>query len=100
MDLDAELPNNFSPKKTRVAYSEPQQDTELPSKVTDSTNTQTCGLCHNKKSGQVTFQVTVVDDEIQTHSLDLHYTQIPIGKGKNKEVSQSVRFSSLLFDLI
>ncbi len=31
------------------------------------------------------------DDEIQTHSLDLHYTQIPIGKGQNKEVSQSAR---------
>jgi hypothetical protein len=48
MDLDAELPNNLSPKKTQVAYSEPKQDAELPSKITDSTNTQTCGLCHNK----------------------------------------------------
>jgi hypothetical protein len=33
--------------------------------------------------------VSVVDDEIQTHSLDSQYTQIPIGKGQNKEVSQS-----------
>ncbi len=32
MDLDAELPNNLSPKKTRVAYSKPKQDAELPSK--------------------------------------------------------------------
>ena len=37
------------------------------------------------------FRVSVVDDEIQTHSLDSHYTQIPIGKGQNKEVSQSAR---------
>ncbi len=49
MDLDAEeLPNNLSPEKTRVAYSEPKQDAELPSKITDSTNTQTCGWCHDK----------------------------------------------------
>jgi hypothetical protein len=48
MDFDAELPNNLSSKKTRVAYSEPKQDAELPSQITDSTNTQTCGLCHNK----------------------------------------------------
>jgi hypothetical protein len=26
------------------------QDAELPSKITDLTNTQTCGLCHDKKS--------------------------------------------------
>ena len=38
------------PTKTRVAYSEPKQDAELPTKITDSTNTQPCGLCHNKKS--------------------------------------------------
>jgi hypothetical protein len=50
MDLDAELPNNLLPQKTWVAYSEPKQDAELPSKNTDSTNAQTCGLCHNKKS--------------------------------------------------
>ena len=50
MDLDAELPNNLSPMKTQVAYSEPKQDAELPSKITDLTNTQTCGLCHDKKS--------------------------------------------------
>ncbi len=50
MELDAKLPNNLSPMKTRVAYREPKQDAELPSKVTDSTNTQTCGLYHDKKS--------------------------------------------------
>jgi hypothetical protein len=50
MDLDAELPNNLLPQKTRVAYSEPKQDAELPSKNTDLTNTQTCGLHHDKKS--------------------------------------------------
>ena len=50
MDLDAKLPINLSPTKTRVAYSEPKQDAELPIKDTDSTNTQTRGLCHDKKS--------------------------------------------------
>jgi hypothetical protein len=35
MDLDAELPNNLSPKKTQVVYSEPKQDAELPSKIID-----------------------------------------------------------------
>ncbi len=50
MDLDAELPNNLLPQKTLLAYSEPKQDAELPSKNTVSTNTQTCGLCHNRKS--------------------------------------------------
>jgi hypothetical protein len=50
MDLDAELPNNLLPQKTQVAYSEPKQNAELPSKNTDLTNTQTCGLCQNKKS--------------------------------------------------
>ncbi len=49
MDLDAELPNNLS--STRVKYSLSQkQDAELRSKITDMQNTQTCGLCHNKKS--------------------------------------------------
>ncbi len=50
MDLDAELPTNLSHKKSCVAFSEPKQDAELPSKITDLTNTQTCGLCHDKKS--------------------------------------------------
>jgi hypothetical protein len=37
MDLDAELPNNLSQMKTQVAYSEPKQDVELPSKIIYST---------------------------------------------------------------
>jgi hypothetical protein len=48
MDLDAEPPNNLSAKNNQVAYSEPKQDAELPSKITDSTITQPCGLCHGK----------------------------------------------------
>ena len=55
MDLDAVLPNNLSSKKTQVVYSEPKQDAELPSKIIDSTNTQTCGLCHDKNSERVMF---------------------------------------------
>jgi hypothetical protein len=49
MDLDAELPNNFPLKKTRVAYSEPKQNAEHPRKITDLTITQPRGLCHGKK---------------------------------------------------
>jgi hypothetical protein len=55
IDLDAELPNNLSPKKTQVTYSEQRQDAELPSKIIDSTDTQFCGLCRDKKSERVTF---------------------------------------------
>jgi hypothetical protein len=55
MDLDAELLNNLSPKKTQVTYSAQKQDAELPSKIIDSTDTQFCGLCHDKKSEQVTL---------------------------------------------
>jgi hypothetical protein len=49
MDLNAEPPTNLSQKKSQVAYREPKQDAELPSKITDSTNIQTRGLCHDKK---------------------------------------------------
>jgi hypothetical protein len=53
--LDAELPTNLSQKKSRVAYSEPKQDAELPSKITDLTNTQKHGLCHDKQSEPESF---------------------------------------------
>ncbi len=43
-------PAGESTKKSCVAYREPKQDAELPSKLTDLTNTQTHGLCHDKKS--------------------------------------------------
>jgi hypothetical protein len=33
----------------------PKQDAELPSKITDLTNTQTRGLCHDKKSEPESF---------------------------------------------
>jgi hypothetical protein len=36
-------------------YSEPRQDAELPSKITDLTNTQMRGLCHDKKSELESF---------------------------------------------
>ena len=58
MDLDAELSNNLSPKKTRVTYSEQRQDAELPSKIIDSTDTQFCGLCHDKKIRASAIQQT------------------------------------------
>jgi hypothetical protein len=43
-------PTGEPTKKSWVANRETKQDAELPSKLTDSTNTQTCGLCHGKKS--------------------------------------------------
>jgi hypothetical protein len=49
MDLDAELPSNFSSKRVKYSLS-CKQDTELPREITDLTNAQTCGLCHDKKS--------------------------------------------------
>jgi hypothetical protein len=49
MDSDAELPNNLSPNKTRVTYSEPKQDAKLPSNIIDSTDTQICWLCHTSE---------------------------------------------------
>jgi hypothetical protein len=64
MDSDAELPNNLSPMKTRVAYSEPKQDAELPSKITDLTNTQTCGLCHNKSEPESFADQPGINEEI------------------------------------
>ncbi len=64
MDLDAELPDNLSSKKTCVAYSEPKQDAELPSKITYSTNTQTCGLCHNKSEPESFTDQPGINEEI------------------------------------
>jgi hypothetical protein len=42
-------------KKSWVPYREPKQDAELPSKLTDLTNTQTGGLCHDKESEPESF---------------------------------------------
>ena len=50
MDLYVVLPNNLSPKKTRVVDSKQKQGAELPSKIA---STQSRGLCHNKKSERV-----------------------------------------------
>jgi hypothetical protein len=50
MDLDAELPSNLSSKRVNFSLSK-NQDAELPSKIIDTQNTQTRGLCHDKKSG-------------------------------------------------
>jgi hypothetical protein len=52
MDLDAELPSNLSSKQVKYNLSL-KQDAELPREITDSTNAQICGLCHNKKSERV-----------------------------------------------
>ncbi len=58
MDLDAKLPNNLSPTKTLVAYSELKQDAELPIKDNDSTNTQIpIGKGQNKQSFSASARV-------------------------------------------
>jgi hypothetical protein len=49
INLDAELPSNLSSKGVKYSLSQ-KQDAELPSKIIDTQNTQTCWLCHNKKS--------------------------------------------------
>jgi hypothetical protein len=51
MDLNAELPNILSSKQVKYSLSQ-KQDAELPSKITDMQNTQTCGLCHNKNQSR------------------------------------------------
>ncbi len=48
-------PNGEPTKKSWVAYREPKQDAEFSSKLTDSTNTQTRGLCKDKKSEPESF---------------------------------------------
>jgi hypothetical protein len=60
MDLDAELPINLSQKKSQVAYREPKQDAELPSKITDLTNTQMRGLCHDKNQSRNLLRISLV----------------------------------------
>ena len=52
MELDAELPTNFSSKKSREVDSKPKQDAKLPGNIA---YTQSHGLCHDKKSKRVTF---------------------------------------------
>jgi hypothetical protein len=50
--------------KETVAYNEPKQDAELPSMITDSTNTQTCGLCHNKSEPESFADQLGINEEI------------------------------------
>jgi hypothetical protein len=45
-------PTGEPTKTSQVANKETKQDAELPSKLTDLTNTQMRGLCHSKKSEQ------------------------------------------------
>jgi hypothetical protein len=47
MELDAELPTNFSSKKSREVDSKPKQDAKLPGNIA---STQLVGSCHGKKS--------------------------------------------------
>jgi hypothetical protein len=68
MDLDAKLPNNFSPTKTRVAYSEPKQDAELPIKVTFARGSEGANLrfsqsLHNVQNNRVSFLDAPVQNE-------------------------------------
>jgi hypothetical protein len=55
-----------------VTYSEQRQDAELPSKIIDSTDTQFCGLCQDKKSEQVTFSKQEKDAVLLYYLLSKH----------------------------
>jgi hypothetical protein len=68
MDLDAKLQNNLSPTKTRVAYSEPKQDAELPIKVTFARGSERANLrssqsLHNVRNNWVSFLDAPVRNE-------------------------------------
>jgi hypothetical protein len=62
-------PTGEPTKKSRVANRETKQDAELPSKLTDLTNTQTRGLCHGKKSEPKSLADQPSIDEEINHSI-------------------------------
>jgi hypothetical protein len=76
------------PTKTGVAYSEPKQDAELPSKITDLTNTQPCRLCHNNKSepGLLLRQPVQYEEEIIQTS--------PAVNAISQQASHSIQYAS------
>ena len=91
MDLDAEFPNNLSPKKSQEVGSKPKQDAELPSNIASTqphgpchdkkserdgngASTQSCGLRHNKKSKRVTLNKQD-KDAVLLHNLWSKHTQ-------------------------
>ncbi len=53
-------PTGEPTKKSQVAYREQKQDAEFPSKITDSTNTQTRGLCHDEKQSRNLLRINLV----------------------------------------
>ncbi len=78
----------IEPTKTHVAYSEPKQDAELPSKITDSTNTQPCVLCHNNKSepGLLSRQPVQYEEEIIQSS--------PAVNATSQQASHPIQYAS------
>jgi hypothetical protein len=62
-------PTGEPTKKSQVANRETKQDAELPSKLTDSKNTQTRGLCHGKKSKPESLADQPSIDEEINHSI-------------------------------
>jgi len=89
MDLDAELPNNLSPKKPQEVDSKPKQNAELPSNIASTqphglchdkkserdgngASTQSRGLCHDKKSKRVTFNKQEKDAVLLYNFLSKH----------------------------
>jgi hypothetical protein len=62
-------PTGEPTKKSRVANRETKQDADYPSKLTDSTNTQTRGLCHGKKSEPKSLADQPSIDEEIDHSI-------------------------------
>jgi hypothetical protein len=64
------------------------QDAELPSEITDSTNTQPCGLCHNNKSepGLLLRQPVQCEEEI--------IQSLPAVNASSQQASHSIQYAS------
>jgi hypothetical protein len=62
-------PTGEPTKMSQVANRETKQDAELPSKLTDSTNTQMHMLCHSKKSEPESLADHLSIDEEVNHSI-------------------------------
>ena len=93
---------NLQINQTHGLNSYPKQDAELPSKIIDSTDTQSLGLCQDKwNQSKLCF---VTNSRMMRSRLGFAIHQIlkyPVGKGQNNKVLQCLpAFPSLLSILI
>jgi hypothetical protein len=77
----------IEPAKTQVAYSEPKQDSELPSKINDLTNSQTRGLYHDKNQSRSLLQISLVLNKRSITQLLLQMTISKFGKCQQQSIS-------------